>query len=625
LGVPTAGTAAGPFSASLAFGTTSGLNIALCRAPTTRNALPGTNDSAVVFADGLSRLGPLMPGQTRMTKAESKRRRVALIKALEAGHLGTLTLSEAARFAATRHSVIQRWLQNDPDLATAWQRAQGGFRLNDRPELPPFEEFRLRYFGHDTPEHQKAWISHIEGHPVTAIFCPPASGKTTLLLEYILYRLCANRELRFMIVCSNQVESRKRVDLLAQMLTDHHLYESNGRPSVVADFGPFAPAPGERSRPPWTRDYFSIKRSSVEKDYTIQGVGLRGKLYGSRLDFVMLDDVVEDYVPEPERERIISWLLGRVQSRLPADGKIAMLATRVHEQDLYASFLDDSNEWTATWAKLQTAALNDANESYWPELWPTEELLRRQESMRFRDWALIYQQEAIGLPDAPFPLDVLEGSRDPTRRVGDIPHGLPVVVGVDPATEGTCALVVLAIDRATRTRHIIDCIAKSGLGNREAIKSEIFYAVRRYGAIRCMVEENFGQLGTDVDLKQQLHQLGCNLLKFDTSGGKKYDKDHGVLGTAGRFAQGKFTIPAGPGSDTHMRPFIDELAIWRAGRRGKQDRVMALWFADSVAESLGAFRPGLPRRNPNTPGWVSQRRVPAWVGQRRPQVRHSAD
>lgn len=44
-----------------------------------------------------------------------------------------------------------------------------------------------------------------------------------------------------------------------------------------------------------------------------------------------------------------------------------------------------------------------------------------------------------------------------------------------------CAIVVLAIDRATKTRYVIDCIAK-GLGNREAIKSEIFYAVRRYGS-----------------------------------------------------------------------------------------------------------------------------------------------
>ena len=65
-------------------------------------------------------------------------------------------------------------------------------------------------------------------------------------------------------------------------------------------------------------------------------------MYGSRLDFVLLDDIVEDYQPRPNRSGS-SRLLGRVQSRLPADGKVTLLATRVHEQDLCSHFLDDSN------------------------------------------------------------------------------------------------------------------------------------------------------------------------------------------------------------------------------------------------------------------------------------------
>ena len=565
----------------------------------------------------------------RMTQAESRRRRTALVKALELGHLGSPSLSEAARYAGVRHGNIQHWLKSDPAVAAAWARAQGGFRLDERPELPDFPTFRERYFGHQTPEHQRAWLEHIEQHPITAMWMPPGAGKTSFLLAYIAYRLIGNRDLRFLIVCSNEVEARKRVDWLQVALTDHAMYESAGRPSLVADFGPFAPKPGERSRLAWTRGYFTVSgRSEPHKDYSVQAIGLRGKMYGSRLDFVLLDDIVEDYNPEPEQERIISWLLGRVQSRLPTDGKIALLATRVHEQDLYSHFLDETTEWTAQWAKLQLPALNEQGTSYWPEMWPTDELERRRESMRSRDWALIYQQEALGLPDAPFPLDVLEMSKDPTRRVGEVPQGLPVVVGVDPATAGTCAVTVLAIDRMTKKRYIIECIAKHGLGNREAIKSEIFYAVRRYGAVRAMVEENFAQLGTDPGLKRQLHLLGCSLERFDTTDHRKYDPDHGVLGTAGRFAEGKFSIPDGPGSATNMRPFLDELALWRAGRRGKQDRVMALWFADSCAEKLGVFRKGLPTRQPQVPGWVRNGQVPGWVQQslqRRAPVDHDED
>ena len=47
-----------------------------------------------------------------------------------------------------------------------------------------------------------------------------------------------------------------------------------------------------------------------------------------------------------------------------------MIATRVHEQDLYSHFLSEQNEWTASWARLQAPAILESGESYWPEMWP---------------------------------------------------------------------------------------------------------------------------------------------------------------------------------------------------------------------------------------------------------------
>ena len=77
---------------------------------------------------------------------------------------------------------------------------------------------------------------------------PPGAGKTSFLLELIAYRLIQNRDARFLVVRSNETEARKRVDWLQVALIDHAMHEAAGRPSLVADFGPFAPKPGERSR-----------------------------------------------------------------------------------------------------------------------------------------------------------------------------------------------------------------------------------------------------------------------------------------------------------------------------------------------------------------------------------------
>lgn len=523
--------------------------------------------------------------------------------------------SDVARKFGVNRQSLHKWGAKDPDWYRAMKSIFEGETQNPPPPVPDLETFRRDYFGHDTPRHMAEWAEFIDEHDISLILVPPEHAKTTWAIEYLTHEIVRDRNVRTMYVCSNQVEARKRLSAVQERLADHDFYEANGFRNLVQDYGPFAPVRNDRTGKAWTADYFRVTGATAgEKDYTMQALGLRGKIYGTRLDRIILDDIVEDWVNENEQERIISWLLGRVQTRLSRNGKLIILATRVHEQDIYGSFLEA--EWAGSWAKMvQPAILDEEKElTLWPEYWSYHDLVtKRRDKMRPRDWSLIFQQEAVGLPGSPFPLEVLENSKS-ERAVGHVPPGLPVVMGVDPATDGTCAIVVLAIDRSSRMRYIVDVIAKSELGQREAIKAEIFYAARRYKAIRCRVEHNFAQLGDDPDLKAKLHNLGCNLEKWVTSPKEKYDPEWGVLGTAGRFAEGLFDIPSAPGSERTMRPFIEELALWRAGRKGKQDRVMALWFADLSAERLGVFRPGMPRRR-DVPPWVSQMKVPGWVGE----------
>ena len=524
------------------------------------------------------------------------------------------TWTDVANKFGTNRQTLHNWGARDPE----WYRAMKMvFAGEDRGVAPPtgnLAEFRAKYFGHETPTHMAQWASFIDQHDISMILVPPEHAKTTWAIEYLTYEICRDRNIRTMYVCSNQVEARKRLSSVQERLTDFDFYEANGYANLVTDYGPFAPGRNDRTGKAWTADYFRVTGTTAgEKDYTMQALGLRGKIYGTRLDRIILDDIVEDWVNENEQERIIAWLLGRVQTRLSRNGKLIIIATRVHEQDIYGTLLEA--DWSSSWAKMvQPAILDEETQTtLWPEYWPYEDLVnRRRSKMRPRDWSLIFQQEAIGMPGSPFPLEVLEGSKS-ERAVGHVPPGLPVVMGVDPATDGTCAIVVLAVDRATGVRYIVDCIAKSELGQREAIKAEICYAARRYRASRCRVEQNFAQLGDDPDLKNKLHTLGCNLEKWVTNPKEKYDSEWGVLGTAGRFAEGMFDIPYGPGAERTMRPFIEELALWRAGRKGKQDRVMALWFADLSADRLGVFREGMPRRQPGVPRWARDRQVPAWV------------
>ena len=538
-----------------------------------------------------------------------------MLRLLREGRLRSW-LESAEKFGVNRQTLVN-WANQDREWGRGVRAVLSGEYEKVKEEVPDLATFRKEYLGYDTPDHMQEWFDFIEDHRISLILVPPEHAKTQSVgIDYPVWKICGDRNVRIMYVCSNQVEARKRLNAVQSLLTDSDYYEGLELKNLVADFGPFTPARGDKSGKPWTANFFTATGAKTgQKDYTMQAMGLGGKIYGSRLDLIILDDIVEDWVNENEQERIIAWLLGKCLTRLSSDGKIVIIGTRVHEQDVYAQMLADDADYTANWAKMVKPAIDDEGNALWPEVWPVERLAaeRMPPNMRPRDWALIYQQEAIGLPGSPFPLEVIQASEDPGLRVGQIPEHTAVVMGVDPATDGTCAIVVLALDRATKTRYVVDCIAKTGLGQREAIKFEIVQAAKRYGAVRCRVEQNFSQLGDDPDLKMKLHALGCTLEMWKTDSQNKYDPDWGVLATAGRFAEGLFTIPAGPGSDQHMRPFKDELALWRAGRKGKQDRVMALWFADLSAENIGIFRPGLRRKHRDAPAWVRNSHVPGWV------------
>ena len=244
-----------------------------------------------------------------------------------------------------------------------------------------------------------------------------------------------------------------------------------------------------------------------------------------------------------------------------------------------------------------------------------------------RLWNLVYMQQNTGAPDQPFSEQALEAAKTDSYRVGQTFPQMRVVMGVDPALAGTLAIVVVAYDRETKERFVLDCVTLTNFQQPEVGKRTIVDTASRYGAVRCRIEMNAmqGWLTKDVMFRRQLLGIGCQLEEEFTGRHNKYDPDWGVGSVGGQFEEGLWHIPWTADSQAKMRPFVEELAVWRPGVKVKQDRVMALWLADLQIRQLGIFRPGLPRRQANVPGWVRQARVPAWVGQQRRQVRHAAD
>lgn len=244
-------------------------------------------------------------------------------------------------------------------------------------------------------------------------------------------------------------------------------------------------------------------------------------------------------------------------------------------------------------------------------MWPYEELARRRDEVAPRTWALVYQQQASGMPDAPFSLETLAASRDKSFAVGDRASHLTVALGVDPALAGRTGLVVVGLDRKSGTRYIIDAKADRLL-QPDRVKDTIVAFAARYRAQECRIEKNAmqGFLSRDSDLRDRLHAVGCRLTEEYTGRGNKYDPQWVVASVAAKFDAGAFRIPWGGTSPTKMRPLIEELASWRPGVKLVQDLVMALWFAELSCRGLERTVTFQNTRAVGIPGFVLDMRKP---------------
>lgn len=508
------------------------------------------------------------------------------------------------------------------------EKKNGNF---DEIQVPDFPEFCETYLGNKLFPHQLQWFDMLEGreprdlHPAMTyeegrpsrmiVNTPPGHAKsTTITVNYVIWRLMKNPDLKVIIVSKAQRLSEQFLLQIKERLTNPQYSR------LQETFGP--PGGWQEGSASWKQSQFYISgRSAEAKDPTVQAVGIRGQVYGARADLVIVDDAV-DNTNVGEYEKQIDWLLGIVGSRLaPRTGRLLVVGTRIAAKDLYSElrsqdrYYGQKQPWTYL---LQPAVLEfDDDPKNWKTLWaysdspadPEEEpepngLYRRWDGETLKDlrdgiapslWSRIYQQEQVA-EDSVFEPESVSRSCQ-ARQTGFIPDdpnlgreggmgGLYILAGLDPASTGYTAAVVLGVDLQNGKRHVIDIYNKAG-SKPEETKSLIRDWTDRYGIKEWRIERNAFQtfLTRDPEINEYLAARGVILTEHMTNN-NKHDPNFGVMAMSALFTQNMITLPR---SDIQrVKTLIEQLVTWQPNppKGLKTDIVMALWFAELRALEL---------------------------------------
>ena len=574
-------------------------------------------------------------------------------------------VAEAMKSVGRSYETWKDW-RKKPDFKKRADAIAEKLKRGDKiaSEVPDFPEFADKYLFQPLPMHQlRAWDvmqgreprdfwlvdngEKVQRYPLmqyqvgaegtdqVILNFPPNHGKSaTWTVNYVTWLINRDPSVRIIIVSKTQRLAKQFLLSIKQRLT-HPRYEQ-----MHAAFGPEG---GWRSDDKadglaWREDMIYVKgRNPEEKDPTVQVLGIGGQIYGTRADWVFLDDC-EDLGNYTAYEAHANWVAQEVSSRLepgtdgePA-GRLVVVGTRVGGMDMYRYLRDNAkdleDEPTYTYFSQPAILENDHSSDWesWKVLWPermTPKTIRKKRASfaNPRHFQLIYQQNDVP-DDATFPAEAVNASISKFRFRGPMTPGAPghrqdgnqglyVVASWDPASSaGFNAMTVVGVDKRygiKARRWVLDLWTRKGVYPAESIQRlkdwTVKYKVNEWRIEKNAVQQFITQL---PEIRDFLTGHGCRLVEHETRS-NKWDPNKGVEATLQplflasiKMVEGRM-VPVGPGHQIaefapdgdgridlpaarncpHTETLVQQLTAWEPeNKRQVQDMVMALWFAE---------------------------------------------
>ncbi len=555
-----------------------------------------------------------------------------MLKALADGY----TIEDACIRVGRSRSAYEYYRRTDP----AFKAELEGIRNRDDEKVdditkrvvPDFPEFCKEFLGQELHAHQLQWFDLLEGRTPRELHSsmvytegkksriivntPPGHAKsTTITVNYAIWRIVQNPSIKIIVVSKAQKLAEQFLLQIKERLTsDQYLKLQTA----------FAPSGGwAQDSAGWSasRFYVSSKvRGAEAKDPTVQAIGIRGQVYGSRADLIVVDDAI-DNTNVADYEKQISWLLGIVGSRLaPRTGRLLVIGTRIAPTDMYVELQNpdryhgQESPWTylkqpavleyaekpEDWVTLWPFADNPADPDEEPlpngmyRRWDGETLSEVRDGLPGAEWARIYQQEQVSEQSYFTPEMISACTRGgPPGLIADTNAGrkggmagLRLIAGLDPAMSGFTAAILMGLDRQTGKRWVVDVHNQAAMKPDE-IRTLIKTWTDKYGVHEWRIEKNAFQafLTQDTEIRSYLATRGV-VLTDHLTGNNKNDPQFGVAAMTMLFDQELISLPQ-PQTEA-VKALREQLLTWdpkmaqskHATKGHKTDLVMALWMSE---------------------------------------------
>jgi predicted phage terminase large subunit-like protein len=224
------------------------------------------------------------------------------------------------------------------------------------------------------------------------------------------------------------------------------------------------------------RDQRAIDAWTTSSGGEYLSVGVRGAITGRRADLVIIDDPIKsqaDAESGRQRDHIWDWYKSDVTTRLKPGGKVVLIMTRWHPDDLGGQLLEQSQ---SEWRVVRLPALAETGDPLgrlvgaplWPEWEDHNALTRKRELIGERAWSALYQQMPLPSGGRLFSIDRIsivqpERNAEATVRAWDLAatgttgrNDPDWTVGIKLSRDNTGRYLILDVARIRGTPHQVE-------------------------------------------------------------------------------------------------------------------------------------------------------------------------
>lgn len=448
-----------------------------------------------------------------------------------------------------------------------------------REDVNAFAEYVMRDEATGEPLRQapvhEEWHRLADEHDRCVLFSAVGCGKSTQAsIIRTLWELGRDPNLRFLILSNTVAQAIKIARPIQQMIeSSRELHEV---------------FPGLRRSPresdPWNQTNMTVERSVIAKDPSIQVIGVHGPVIGSRLDRVVIDDIldVENTRTQAGREGLAAWVFASISSRLEPTARVLCVGTAFHPQDLM-HLLPKMPGWKAA----RFPVVNERGDLLWPDGWPQARINKRKSEVPPVEFArtmlCVARDDATSRFKAEWIQTAMERGKGRELAYGlqRVPPGCAVYTGVDLAVslkdsaDFTAFFTILV--HPNQDREVLDVTAGRWTGP-DILKRLVDIHNRYHGIM--VVESNAAQ----KYLIQFANAATAIPIRPYNTGKNKTHPEFGIESIATELANGKWIIPNRDGTSVHP-----EIALWLSEllyydpSAHTGDRLMGCFFAREAA------------------------------------------